>query len=111
LRCFGWRVERGAEVAFQRCYYQATGDPTERRGGSVSARLSGGPRAIRIPNIPAFYFDLADEHWRAVEIGPDGWRVVPSLVDPNAAPVRALPREEGGGRFSAQTLNTLPTSG
>ena len=22
------------------------------------------------------YLDLADEHWRAVEIGPDGWRVV-----------------------------------
>src|SRR5262245_58312604 len=21
------------------------------------------------------YLDLADDHWRAVEIGPDGWRV------------------------------------
>jgi hypothetical protein len=24
------------------------------------------------------YLDLADEHWRAVEIGPDGWQVIRS---------------------------------
>ena len=24
------------------------------------------------------YLDIADEHWRAVEIGPEGWRVVAS---------------------------------
>src|SRR5436309_41392 len=28
------------------------------------------------------YLDLADEHWRAVEIGPDGWQVIKSPEAP-----------------------------
>jgi hypothetical protein len=38
------------------------------------------------------YLDLADEYWRAAEIGPDGWRVIgspPVRGDVTAAGPRA----------------------
>jgi hypothetical protein len=28
-------------------------------------------------HVGRLYLDLADERWRAVEIGPDGWQVIP----------------------------------
>src|ERR1700730_5951029 len=70
----------------RRCYYKATGaaagaavigsalnlledraqfDASERVGNIRVAEHDGG-----------FYLDLADELWRAVEIGPDGWQVL-----------------------------------
>jgi hypothetical protein len=70
----------------RRCYYHATGaaagaavigsalDLLEARAQfdaherAVSMRIA--EHAVRI------YLDLADEHWRAVAIGADGWRVI-----------------------------------
>jgi hypothetical protein len=57
------------------------------------------------------YLDLADRHWRAVQIGPDGWRVVTS------APVRfrraagmlpLLPPQRGGSIEALAAFLNLP---
>jgi len=43
------------------------------------AQFDGPERAVYIrtaTHAGRIYLDLADEHWRAVEIGPDGWRVI-----------------------------------
>src|ERR1700738_2835718 len=45
------------------------------------------------------YLDLADEHWRAVAIGPDGWRVLgcPPVRLHRSAGMLPLPVPERGG--------------
>ena len=45
------------------------------------------------------YLDLADEHWRAVEIGPDGWQVTasPPVRFHRRAGILPLPVPERGG--------------
>ena len=49
------------------------------------------------------YLDLADEHWRAVEIGPDGWRVkeCPPVRFRRPAGMLPLPVPEQGGSIEA----------
>src|SRR5213079_2618212 len=49
------------------------------------------------------YLDLADEHWRAVEIGPDGWRVnrSPPVRFRRPAGMLPLPVPEQGGSIEA----------
>jgi hypothetical protein len=49
------------------------------------------------------YLDLADEHWRAVEIGPDGWRVnkFPPVRFCRPAGMLSLPVPESGGSIEA----------
>ena len=49
------------------------------------------------------YLDLADEHWRAVEIGPDGWRVLerPPVRFRRSPGMLALPLPERGGSIEA----------
>src|SRR5204862_1321244 len=49
------------------------------------------------------YLDLADEHWRAVEIGPDGWHVVgcPRVRFRRPAGMLPLPVPERGGSIAA----------
>ena len=46
-----------------------------------------------------FILDLADHHWRAVEIGPDGWRVIrfPPVRFRRTAGMLPLPVPEQGG--------------
>ena len=53
------------------------------------------------------YLDLADEHWGAVEIGADGWRVIGSLPVRFRRPadMLRLPVPEPGG--SIEALNSL----
>src|SRR5262249_16845585 len=46
--------------------------PDERRH---AARICVVWRALSHRHDGHIYLDLADEHWRAIEIGPDGWRV------------------------------------
>jgi hypothetical protein len=45
------------------------------------------------------YLDLADECWRAVEIGPKGWRVIgsPPVRFRRAPGMLPLPPPQGGG--------------
>ena len=49
------------------------------------------------------YLDLADDHWRAVEIGPDGWRVngSPPVRFRRPAGMLPLPVPEHGGSIEA----------
>jgi hypothetical protein len=49
------------------------------------------------------YLDLADEHWRAVEIGPEGWRVMasPPVRFRRAAGMLPLPIPVKGGSIDA----------
>jgi hypothetical protein len=92
----------------RRCYYEATGGALN--GQAISSELDllearaqfdAPERSVHVrvaEHDGRIYLDLADEHWRAVEIGPDGWRV-------NKCPVRfrrpagmlPLPVPEPGG--------------
>src|SRR5437016_6088981 len=49
------------------------------------------------------YLDLADEQWRAVEIGPDGWQVIkcPPVRFRRPAGILPLPVPEQGGSIEA----------
>jgi hypothetical protein len=70
----------------RRCYYQETG--TAPKGSAIvsaldlleaRAQFDGPERAINIrvaEHAGRLYLDLADEHWRTVVIGPEGWRVI-----------------------------------
>jgi hypothetical protein len=70
----------------RRRYYQATGNAAraaEIRSAldllEARAQFDGPERAVHVriaEHAGHIYLDLADEHWRAVDIGPDGWRVV-----------------------------------
>src|SRR5262245_60862296 len=47
----------------------------------AQAQFEGPERAVHVrfaEHAGGIYLDLADQCWRAVEIGPDGWRVVGS---------------------------------
>src|SRR6516165_295726 len=77
----------------------------------AQAQFEGPEREVRVrlaEHAGHIYLDLADECWRAVEIGPDGWRVIGS------PPVRfrplPLPVPQGGGSIEelASFLN-LPS--
>jgi hypothetical protein len=55
----------------------------------AQAQFEGPERAVHVrlaEHAGHIYLDLADEYWRAVEVGPDGWRVIGS------PPVRFPPR-------------------
>jgi hypothetical protein len=70
----------------RRCYYQATG--TVPNAAAIRSALDllearahfdGSERAVSIrvaEHAGRIYLDLADEQWRTVQIGPDGWRVL-----------------------------------
>jgi hypothetical protein len=103
----------------RRCHYRATGEALN--AGVIRsaldllearAQFDAPQRAVHIrvaEQAGRIYLDLADEGWRAVEIGPDGWRVIA------APPVRfrrppgmlPLPEPERGGSIEdlASLLN------
>jgi hypothetical protein len=70
----------------RRCYYQATGaapsaaairpalDLLEARAQFDAPEWEVSIRVAE--HAGRLYLDLVDEHWRAVEIGADGWRVL-----------------------------------
>jgi hypothetical protein len=71
-----------------RCHYEATGEaasPAAIRSAldllEARAQFDGPERVFHIRTAAyagQIYLDLADEHWRAVKIGPDGWQVIGS---------------------------------
>jgi hypothetical protein len=81
----------------------------ERGGDSPSARSIRGAGAIRrsrarrprphAEHAGSIYLDLADEHWRAVEIGADGWRMnkFPPVRFRRPTGLLPLPAPERGG--------------
>src|ERR1700730_4086935 len=97
----------------RRCYYQATGAAA---GAAVigstlhlleaRAQLDAPERAVNIriaEHDGRLYLDLADEHWRAVAIGPDGWRVLgcPPVRLRRSPGMLPLPVPERGGSVEA----------
>src|SRR5262249_43741901 len=74
----------------------------------AQAQFDGPERAdharLAEPGSPV-YLDLADECWRAVEIGPDGWRVVgsPPVRFRRAVGMLPLPTPQAGGSMEELT--------
>jgi hypothetical protein len=101
----------------RRCHYEATGEaasPAAIRSAldllEARAQFDGPERAVYIraaAHAGRIYLDLADEHWRAVDIGQDGWRVVrfPPVRFRRPAGMLPLPVPEPGG--SIEALNSL----
>jgi hypothetical protein len=97
----------------RRCYYQATGSaagaaPIRSALDLLEARAQfDAPErtvSIRVAEHDGrIYLDLADEHWRAVQIGADGWRVLgcPPVRFRRAPGMLPLPVPERGGSIAA----------
>ena len=97
----------------RRQYYEATGSVPG--PGAITSALNllearaqfEGPRRpvhIRVAEYDGcIYLDLADDNWRAVRIGPDGWRVVtcPPVRFRRTAGMLPLPVPIGGGSIEA----------
>src|SRR6266568_5488496 len=101
----------------RRRYYQATGDAASAAAIrsaldllEARAQFDGPERAVHVriaEHGGHIYLDLADEHWRAVDIGPDGWRVIgcPPVRFRRPAGMLPLPVPQQGG--SIESLNSF----
>jgi hypothetical protein len=101
----------------RRRYYEATGAAAsagEIRSAldllETRAQFDGPERAVHIriaEHAGHIYLDLGDEHWRSVEIGPDGWRIIecPPVRFRRASGMLPLPVPEQGG--SIEALNSF----
>src|SRR3974377_1746757 len=97
----------------RRCYYQENGAaPSGAAIGSAldlleaRAQFDGAERAVNIrvaEYAGRLYLDLADKHWRAVAIGPDGWQVIgcPPVRFRRSPGMLPLPVPERGGSIEA----------
>jgi hypothetical protein len=97
----------------RRCYYQATGAAAGAPAiGSALDLLEARAQfdapervvSIRVAEYAGcIYLDLADEHWRTVEIGSDGWRVLecPPVRFGRSPGILPLPVPERGGSIEA----------
>jgi hypothetical protein len=93
----------------RRRYYEATGSALGAQAISseldlleARAQFDAPERSVHVriaEQAGQIYLDLADDHWRAVEIGPDGWRVskLPPVRFRRPAGILPLPVPEGGG--------------
>src|ERR1700758_2219265 len=101
----------------RRRYYQATGSAAsaaEIRSAldllEARAQFDGPECAVHVriaEHAGDIYLDLADEQWRAVDIGPDGWRVIgcPPVRFRRPAGMLPLPEPQQGG--SVESLNSF----
>src|SRR5262249_12143160 len=101
----------------RRRHYEATGGALN--GQAISSELDlleaqaqfdapERPVQVRVAECDGHvYLDLADEHWRVVEIGPDGWRVnkYPPVRFRRSPGMLPLPVPEPGG--SIESLGSL----
>jgi hypothetical protein len=93
----------------RRRYYEATGGAPSGHGISseldlleARAQFDAPERRVHVriaEHEDHIYVDLADEHWRAIEIGSDGWRVnkFPPVRFRRPAGMLPLPVPERGG--------------
>ena len=113
-----WPIRSKRFRAFlRRSHYQATGEAAsaaEIRSAldllEARAQFDGPERPVHIrtaEHAGHIYLDLADEHWRAVDIGPEGWRVIgsPPVRFRRPAGMLPLPVPERGG--SVEALNSF----
>src|SRR5215510_2615104 len=101
----------------RRRHYQATGgaaSAAEIRSAldlfEARAQFDGPERAVHVriaEHAGRIYLDLGDEQWRAVDIGPDGWRVIacPPVRFRRPAGTLPLPVPRQGG--SLESLNSF----
>jgi hypothetical protein len=97
----------------RRRYYEATGSALGAQTISseldlleARAQFDAPERSVHVrvaEHEGHIYLDLADEHWRAIEIGPDGWRVnrCPPVRFRRPAGMLPLPVPEKGGSIEA----------
>jgi hypothetical protein len=118
-----WPIRSKRFRAFlRRSYYRTTGDAAsvaEIRSAldllEARAQFDGPQRRVHIrtaEHAGHLYLDLADEHWRAVDIGPDGWRVIDRPPVRFRRPAGMLPLpvpEQGGSIENLQPLLNLAT--
>jgi hypothetical protein len=106
----------------RRCHYETTGtalDAATIRSTldllEARALFDAPERAVQVriaEHAGRIYLDLADERWRAVEIGPDGWRVIESPPVRFRRPAGMLPipaPERGGSVEALASLLNLPS--
>jgi hypothetical protein len=104
------------------CYYQATGEAAsaaEIRSAldlfEARAQFDGPERAVHIriaEHTGHIYLDLADECCRAVEIAPEGWRVVECPPVRFRWPIGMLPLpvpERGGSIEALRSFLNIPS--
>src|SRR5215831_14760125 len=101
----------------RRCHYEATGTALDAGAVRSALDLLEARALFDAPERPVFiriaeqggriYLDLADEHWRAVEIGPNGWQVIgcPPVRFRRPAGMLPLPVPQQGG--SIESLNSF----
>jgi hypothetical protein len=97
----------------RRRYYEATGGALGAQAISpeldlleARAQFDAPERSVHVRVAEQqghIYLDLADDHWRAVEIGPDGWRVnkCPPVRFRRPVGMLPLPVPERGGSIEA----------
>ena len=97
----------------RRRHYERTGEALDQATiGSLldlleaRAQFDAPERAVHIrvaPHEGRIYLDLADQRWQAVEVGPEGWRIVmrPPVRFRRAAGMLPLPSPERGGSVEA----------
>jgi len=97
----------------RRRHYQETGQPLGAEAIRATldlleaqAQFDAPERAVHVrvaEHAGHIYLDLADEGWRAVEIGPGGWRVIgcPPVRFRRPAGMLPLPMPEPGGSIEA----------
>jgi hypothetical protein len=113
-----WPIRSKRFRAFlRRSYYRTTGEAVSAAEIRLAldllearAQFDGPERKVHVrtaEHAGHTYLDLADEHWRAVDIGPEGWRVIgcPPVRFRRPAGMLPLPSPERGG--SIETLNSF----
>src|SRR5215471_3587283 len=97
----------------RRCHYEATGTALDAGAIRSTLDLLEARALFDAPERAVFvriaeqggcvYLDLADEHWRAVEIGPEGWRIIgsPPVRFRRSPGMLPLPVPERGGSIEA----------
>jgi hypothetical protein len=109
-----WPIRSKRFRAFlKRSYYHATGQAASAAKIRSALDLLEARAQFDRPQRPVhvriaeqaghIYLDLADEHWRVVDIGPDGWRVIgsPPVRFRRPAGMLPLPVPERGGSIEA----------
>jgi hypothetical protein len=102
----------------RRRHYQATGgaaSAAEIRSAldllEARAQFDGSERAVHVrtaEHAGHTYPDLADEHWRAVDIGPDGWHVIGCPPVRFRRPAGTPNREDISATTTTQEETRLP---
>ena len=97
----------------RRCHYEATGTALDAGAIRSTLDLLEARALFDAPERAVFvriaeqggriYLDLADEHWRAVEVGQDGWRVIgsPPVRFRRPRGMLPIPAPERGGSVEA----------